>query len=211
MKKGWLLAAWAAVVLAAALTITAAAADEIKIATFGDSLSAGYGLSEVQGFAPVLQKKLRTHNRKVSVINAAVSGDTSAGGLLRVDWMLRKKPDIVIVEFGANDMFRGVPIPNIEKNLSAMVARILKSGARVLLTGMESPGNYNFVYRYKFRKLYESVADEYDVPFYPFFLEGVALNPQLNLPDGLHPNAAGVQVIVDNITPHVVAIMDDLR
>ena len=178
--------------------------DSIVVAAFGDSLSAGYHLPAEHGFAPVLQQQLRELNVLATVQNAGVAGETSADGLLRVDWMLRKKPNIVIVEFGANDMFRGVPIATIRQNLSAIIVRIKKSGARVLLAGMQAPSNYPPLYRLRFDALYEDLADEHKVALYPFFLEGVALNPGLNLSDGLHPNAKGVRVIARNIAPLIV-------
>ena len=187
-----------------------AAAAEIKIAAFGDSLSAGYNLPEKEGFAPELQRQLRAMEIPARVINAAVPGDTSSDGLARVEWMLQDKPDIVIVEFGANDMFRATPLDFIEKNLAQIIMRIQQNGARVLLAGMEAPSNYNPIYRWKFSRMYKSLGGEYDVPLYPFFLEGVALNPQLNLPDGIHPNAEGVRIIARNIAPLVAEIAREL-
>ena len=189
---------------------TALADDSIVVSAFGDSLSAGYGLPENKGFAPALQTALSQLNVSAKVINAGVSGETSADGLARVDWMLRKKPDIVIVEFGANDMFRGTPISETEKNLSEIVARIQKTGVRVLLVGMEPPANYNVVHRLRYSYMYSSIADDYDVPLYPFFLEGVALNPALNLSDGIHPNATGTAIVARNIAPLVADIAKEL-
>lgn len=188
----------------------AQADDSIVISAFGDSLSAGYGLAENKGFAPALQAALTNLNTPAEVINAGVSGETSADGLARVDWMLRKKPDIVIVEFGANDMFRGLPISETEKNLSEIIDRIQKSGARVLLAGMKPPTNYNVIQRMRYSYMYSSIADDYDVPLYPFFLEGVALNPALNLPDGIHPNETGTAIIARNIAPMVADIIKEL-
>lgn len=184
----------------------------ITVAAFGDSLSAGYGLPEAEGFVPVLQKELRAAGVPAEVLNAAVSGETSADGLLRVDWMLRQTtPDIVIVEFGANDMFRGFPAAQVEKNLAEIIARIQKSGARVLLAGMAAPNNYGADYRRQFSGMYKSLSALYDTPLYPFFLDGVALDPSLNLQDGIHPNAAGVRKIAGKIAPFVVALARDLR
>lgn len=188
-----------------------ASAAEIKIAAFGDSLSSGYRLPEGAGFAPALQRELRGLGVAARVINAGVAGETSADGLARVEWMLRDKPDIVVVEFGANDMFRGVPPSAVRENLAGIIARIKESGARVLLAGMEAPWNHNPIYRWKFARIYPSLGGEFDVPVYPFFLEGVALEPQLNLEDGIHPNEAGVSVIAKNIAPLVAEIARELE
>ncbi|MGI9296799.1 MAG: arylesterase [Gammaproteobacteria bacterium] len=197
-----------ALIIALFCAAVARADDEtIRIAAFGDSLSAGYGLPEADGFAPVLQKELRAAGVPAEVVNAAVSGDTSADGLLRVDWMLREtSPDIVVVEFGANDMFRGLPAAHIEKNLAEIIARIQQNGARVLLAGMEAPRNYGAQYRRQFSAMYESLGARFGAPLYPFFLDGVALDPNLNLADGIHPNAAGVREIARNIAPFVAAL-----
>ena len=195
-------------IFAAAFAAISNAADGVRVAAFGDSLSAGYGLPEEDGFAPALQKELRAAGVAAEVFNAAVSGDTSADGLLRVDWMLRQtRPDIVVVEFGANDMFRGFPAPLIQKNLAQIITRIRESGARVLLAGMRAPRNYNAQYRRELAEMYDNLAAQFDIPLYPFFLEGVALNPELNLADGIHPNAAGVRKIAGNIAPLIAEMV----
>ena len=182
----------------------------IKITAFGDSLSAGYGLPAAQGFAPVLEQTLRRRGYSVRVINASISGDTSSDGLLRVDWMLEDKPDIVIVEFGANDMFRGAPVAFITQNLSKIITRLQQRGARVLLAGIKAPKNHNEQYRQRLAQMYENLRDAHGVRLYPFFLEGVALRPRLNLDDGIHPNADGIRVIVNNIAPAVIRLIDNL-
>ena len=195
-------------IFAAAFAAISNAADGVRVAAFGDSLSAGYGLPEEDGFAPALQKELRAAGVAAEVFNAAVSGDTSADGLLRVDWMLRQtRPDIVVVEFGANDMFRGFPAPLIQKNLAQIITRIRESGARVLLAGMRAPRNYNAQYRRELAEMYDNLGAQFDIPLYPFFLEGVALNPELNLADGIHPNAAGVRKIAGNIAPLIAEMV----
>ena len=195
-------------IFAAAFAAISNAADGVRVAAFGDSLSAGYGLPEEDGFAPALQKELRAAGVAAEVFNAAVSGDTSADGLLRVDWMLRQtRPDIVVVEFGANDMFRGFPAPLIQKNLAQIITRIRESGARVLLAGMRAPRNYNAQYRRELAEMYDNLSAQFDIPLYPFFLEGVALNPELNLADGIHPNAAGVRKIAGNIAPLIAEMV----
>lgn len=187
-------------------------ASEITIAAFGDSLSAGYGLAEKDGFAAALQRELVSAGVPARVLNAAVSGDTSGDGLLRVDWMLQETdPDIVIVEFGANDMFRGLPVSEVKKNLSTILSRISEYGARALLTGMRAPTNYDPSYRNSFDNVFELLSEQHEVPLYPFFLEGVALRPELNLDDGIHPNAEGVRIIAQNIAPLVSEIAEGMQ
>lgn len=201
-----------ALIIALFCAAVARADETIRVAAFGDSLSAGYGLPEAEGFAPVLQEELRAAGVAAEVFNAAVSGETSADGLLRVDWMLRETtPHIVVVEFGANDMFRGLPAAHIEKNLAEIITRIQQSGARVLLAGMEAPRNYGAKYRAQFSEMYESLGERFDAPLYPFFLEGVALDPTLNLADGIHPNAAGVRKIARNIAPLVAELAREIQ
>ncbi|MDM5147795.1 arylesterase [Candidatus Persebacteraceae bacterium Df01] len=183
----------------------------VIITAFGDSLAAGYGLKKNEGFVPVLQAHLREQGLPVKVINAAIAGDTTSDALARVDWMLEDKPDIVIVEFGANDMFRGIPIALTQKNFDAIIRRIQQTGAHVLLAGMFAPNNYGEKYKSNFKDLYKKLSVKYDVPLYPFFLFGVALQQALNLPDGIHPNADGVKIIVNNIAPQVAGMVRNLR
>ena len=194
------------------MTATVRADDEVIVAAFGDSLSAGYQLPQAQGFAAVLEQLLRARGVAVRVVNAAVSGDTTSDGLLRVDWMLDStKPDLVIVQFGANDMFRGLPVEVVRQNLDAIVNRIRATGAAVLLAGMLAPDNNGAEYQRQFAAQYRELSAQYDIPLYPFFLRDVALQPTLNLPDGLHPNAAGVRVIAANIAPLVAEAIAALR
>jgi acyl-CoA thioesterase-1 len=142
---------------------------------------------------------------EAQVIDAGVSGDTSAGGLARIEWALADGPDLVILELGANDMLRGVDPAETRANLDAMLAKLRAAGARVLLAGMRAAPNLGLDYSAAFEAIYGDLATKYEVPLYPFFLEGVATEPTLNLPDGLHPNAAGVREIVRRILPHVMA------
>ena len=173
----------------------------ILITAFGDSLSSGYGLQANEGLAAVLEEVLRQRGLQVSVINAAIAGETSADALARVDWMLEEKPNIVVVEFGANDMLRGIPPALVHENLDKVLTRIKASGARVLLAGMFAPKNLGENYGRQFRLMYEKLRDKHKVAFYPFFLQDVALSPQLVLADGMHPNAEGVRLIAQNIAP----------
>ena len=182
----------------------AAAEDKIRIALFGDSLSAGYGLPAEEGLAAALQKELGGRGLSATVINAGVAGETSADGLRRVDWMLRAKPDLAVVQFGANDMFRNRPVAAIEKNLAGILHRLKQRKVPALLAGMRAPINHPSSYRREFSAMYRRLSEEWDTPLYPFFLEGVALRPSLNLSDGIHPNAAGVRRIAENIAPSIL-------
>lgn len=185
-----------------------AVATPTRILAFGDSLTAGYGLPEGDGFVPQLQMALQKMGREVSVINGGVSGDTTAGGLSRLDWMLADRPDAVILELGANDMLRGLPPAEARSNLDVIIQRIRQSGAKLLLVGMVAPRNMGAEYRQQFDAIYPDLAKQYGVPLYPFFLDGVAARPELNQSDGLHPTKDGVAVIVANILPHVTRLLE---
>ena len=178
-----------------------------KLLAFGDSLSAGYGLPADQGFVPKLQKALRAKGYDVEVINGGVSGDTSAGGVGRLDWTLADKPDAAIVELGANDALRGLDPAALADNLRKILDRFHQRGVPVLLAGMRAPSNWGPDYRRLFDAVYPALAQTEKVPLYPFFLDGVALDPKYTQPDGLHPNAAGVDVIVACILPSVEALL----
>ena len=184
---------------------SAARAEPLRILAFGDSLTAGFGLGAGEGFAPQLERALAQEGLQVEVIDAGVSGDTTAGGLARLDWALAERPDLVILELGANDMLRGVDPAETRANLEAMLSKLKAAGTGVLLAGMRAAPNLGAEYRRDFEGLYRELAARYGVPLYPFFLEGVAMDPKLSLPDGLHPNAAGVAEIVRRILPHVLA------
>lgn len=187
------------------LPILAHAAEPARIVALGDSLTAGYGLESGQDFATKLQEKLIAEGISVKVDNAGVSGDTSAGGLSRVDWAVdgTPVPKLVIVALGANDMLRGVDPATTKKNLEGILDKLKAKKIPVLLVGMRSPTNLGPFYQKKFDKIYDELADDYDVPLYPFFLEGVAMRADLNQGDGVHPNQKGVAIIVDNIFPAV--------
>ena len=175
----------------------------IRIVAFGDSLTAGYGLPPKNAFPVRLEAALKARGHNVTVANAGVSGDTTAGGLARLDWAVPDDADAVIVELGANDALRGLPPAAARKNLEAILTRIKAKGADILLTGMRAPRNYGPEYTSAFDRIFPALAREHDTLYYPFFLEGVVLNESLNLDDGLHPNAKGIDVIVQGILPHV--------
>ena len=197
--------AWAlGALLASAMPSTAR---ETAILAFGDSLTAGLGLPADEGFPARLEARLRADGLRAHVVNAGVSGDTTAGGLARLDGALADKPDLVILALGANDALRGIDPASVGANLDAMIGKIAASGAKLLLVGMRSPPNWGVDYQQKFDRLYPALARAHGVALYPFFLEGVAMNPELNQADGLHPNRRGVAVLVDHIAPYLERLL----
>lgn len=181
----------------------AAANDKPVIVAFGDSLLAGFGLDEADAFPVRLEAALRAEGIDATVINAGVSGDTTAGGRARLDWSLPEAVDLVIVELGANDGLRGIDPAETEANLDAILRALKNRETAVLFTGMLAPPNLGREYADAFDAVFPRLAARHGVPFYPFFLEGVAAEPTLNQPDGIHPNAAGVARIVNGILPLV--------
>lgn len=183
----------------------------VRIVALGDSLTAGYGMESGQDFATKLQERLIADGIPATVNNAGVSGDTSAGGLSRVDWAVEgdPKPNLVVVALGANDMLRGVDPSVTKKNLAAILDKLKEKKIPVLLAGMRSPSNLGPFYQGKFDRIYSELADEYDVPLYPFFLEGVAMKAEYNQGDGVHPNQKGVAIMVDNILPVVKKALEE--
>ena len=189
------------------LTIMAAAgpafAAPVKILALGSSLTQGYGLPPGTEFTVQLQAALKRAGIEAVVTNAGVSGDTSAGGLARLDWSLADHPDAVILELGSNDMLRGIAPAVTEKNLRSILDRLKAAHVKVLLTGMHAQRNLGADYVKQFDSIYPRLARDYNVLFYPFFLDGVALNSKLNQADGMHPNPAGVKVVVARMLPLV--------
>jgi len=194
----------------APLTSVRAADTTPEILAFGDSISAGLGLPADQAFPARLGVKLHAQGLPVRVVNAGVSGDTTAGGVARLDWVLAEKPAIVLLELGANDALRGIDPATVRGNLEKMIEKIQASGAKLLLLGMQAPPNWGKEYQRDFDRIYPELAQAHNVPLYPFLLEGVAMNPQLNQPDGLHPNERGVAVMVDHIAPLVAPLVSQL-
>lgn len=183
----------------------------LRLLVLGDSLSAGYGLQPTDSFPAQLEEALHDAGYGVRVINAGVSGDTTAGGLSRLDWALSDQPHIVLVELGGNDALRGLPPVETYNNLDAILARLENHAISVILAGMQAPRNLGEDYTTAFDAIYPRLADKYALPFYPFFLEGVALDPALNQADGIHPNAAGVSEIVRRILPLLQAELDKIN
>ncbi|SOC16125.1 arylesterase [Thalassospira xiamenensis] len=175
---------------------------------YGDSLMAGYGLSHEDGFAPRLEAALRDAGHNVKVINSSVSGDTTAAGLSRLEWALVDDPDIVLLELGANDALRGVEPSQTRENLDAIIGKLRDRDVAVLLAGMMAPPNMGKEYGAEFNEIYPELAAEYQLAFYPFFLDGVAADSSLNQDDGIHPNADGVKVIVERILPQVINVLE---
>lgn len=187
-----------------------AASTPVVILALGDSLTAGYGLEHGDSFPVQLEKALVSDGYDVKVVNAGVSGDTTAGGLARIEWALADRPQIAVVELGANDALRGLDPAQTYANLDQIIARLNKVGCRVILTGMLSPRNLGPDYNNRFDQIYPDLAKHYDLLFYPFFLEGVATDPALNQADGIHPNSAGVRLIVKGLQPLVSIAIDEL-
>lgn len=189
----------------------AVAAEPLRLTVLGDSLTAGYGLPAADGFTVRLEARLRAGGRSVVVLNAGVSGDTSAAGLSRLGWALADKPHALIVELGANDGLRGLDPATTEQNLDAILIQARQNGLPVLLAGMVAPPNLGREYAAEFNGIYARLAKRHAVALYPFFLEGVALRPDLNQADGIHPNRAGVDEVVRRILPHVERLLDRVR
>ncbi len=169
----------------------------------GDSLTAGLGLDEEEAYPARVSEALAARGVRARVLNAGVSGDTTAGGLARLDWLLAQRPALVVVALGANDGLRGQPLESIERNLRAIVERVRAAGAGVILAGLQMPPNYGPEYTREFRELYPRLARELDVPLIPFLLEGVAAVPALNQPDGIHPTAEGQRHVAAMVLPVV--------
>ncbi len=185
-----------------------AAAQEIRILALGTSLTAGFGLADEEGFVPQLEAALLEAGYEATVINAGVSGDTTAGGRARLDWSLAEPVTHAIVELGSNDALRGLSPDQTKANLDAILTRLGEEGIPVLLAGMLAPRNLGPDYAQEFDAIYPALADKHGAQLYPFFLDGVAVERDLNQADGIHPNKAGVGVIVERLLPSVIALID---
>lgn len=183
----------------------------VKMVVLGDSLSAGLGLPAPEAFPIKLQKALNDKGIGVDMVNAGVSGDTSSGGRDRLDWSVGEGTEAVIVELGANDALRGVDPAVTRSALSEILGRLKARGIAVLLCGMLAPPNYGHDYADRFNAIYPELAKAFDVPLYPFFLNGVAADAKLNQADGIHPTAEGVDIIVHNILPSVEALLGTIK
>ncbi len=194
--------------LAIPMGLSTATAKETRLLAFGDSLTSGWGLAAREAFPAQLERALHAAGRKtVRVIASGVAGDTSAGGRARLAWSLADRPDAAIVELGANDGLRGIDPASTYGNLDAILAELKRRGIPVLLAGMYAPPNLGSEYGEAFNAIYPQLAERHGVVLYPFFLEGVAVEPALNQPDGIHPNGDGVAVIVERILPYVMRVL----
>ena len=192
-----------AVIVGSLLASSMAQAATLNLVGFGDSLMAGYQLPPGDGFPEKLQAALKAKGEDVAITNAGVSGDTSTGGLARIDWSVPDGTNGVILELGANDALRGIPPEETEKNLDAMITRLKERGIPVLLAGMMAPPNMGADYAARFNPIYEKLAQKHQVPLYAFFLDGVVMDASLKLEDGMHPNSKGVDVMVQKMEPAV--------
>lgn len=185
-------------------------AETINIVGFGDSLMAGYELAPSDAFPVQLEAALREKGHDVSIANAGVSGDTSTGGLARLDWSVPDDTHAVLLELGANDALRGISPQETQRNIDEMITRLKDRGIAVLLVGILAPPNMGDDYGDKFNRIYADLAAQHDVPLYPFFLDGVALQPELDIGDGMHPNAKGVAVMVSRFLPFAEDLISNM-
>ncbi len=201
----------AAVVLFLMTFGPAAKAQETVILALGDSLTAGYGLSLEDALPAQLEKLLKDKGQAVRIINAGVSGDTTSGGLARLEWSLEQKPDAVILALGANDMLRAVDPKLTEENLKKMLQTLKQKNIPVLLAGMKNVRNLAPFFGDGFQKIYKNLAKEYDAVYYPFLLEGVSSQPELNLADGIHPNTRGIAVMANGLLPYAEELLEKVK
>jgi acyl-CoA thioesterase-1 len=188
-------------VAAPATTIISTKSEDLPaIVAFGDSLTAGYGLSSEDSYTALLQRKLDENNHRFRVVNAGVSGDTTAGGVRRIDWALQSgNVKVLILELGGNDGLRGLPVTEMRKNLSQIIERAQAKNVKVILAGMEAPPNMGAEYTREFRQTFRDLAKQYQTPFIPFVLDGVGGRAEYNQPDGIHPNAEGEKIMTETI------------
>lgn len=179
-----------------------------KIVAFGDSLTAGYGLAPAQSYPSLLQQRLEAEGYKYEVVNAGISGDTSAGGVRRIDWSMEGNVKIIILELGANDILRLQSVDQMKKNLSHIIERAKTKGAKVLLAGMEAPTNSGPIYARQVHEAFIALAKEHDIPLIPFFLDGVAGIQALNQNDGIHPNEVGTRMVTDTVYKHLEPMLE---
>ena len=180
------------------------ATNQIKIMLYGDSLMAGYGLPQNENLSSVLPSKFNLAESQLQIINASVSGNTSSNGLARLDWSLEDKPNIVILCLGANDMLRGIDPKLTKQNLNQIIEKMIQNGSKVILAGMRSPESMGKSYQQKFDLIYQELAEEHEVIFMPFLLEGVALEKDYLQSDYKHPNALGVNIMASNLYPYIL-------
>ncbi|MCA1958172.1 MAG: arylesterase [Nitrospira sp.] len=218
MIKGWrVYRIWGAVLILLLSPLTAQGAlagtteSKPRIVAFGDSLTAGLGVKRDDAYPAQLQRRLEELGFRYQVINAGVSGDTTAGGLRRVGWVLSAKPEIVILELGANDGLRGLGLEQTKNNLDHIVQQLRQAGAIVILAGMKLPPNYGREYTEQFESIYPALANRYRLPLIPFFLEGVAASSKLNQADGIHPTKEGYEIVVEQVLKVLKPILEERK
>ena len=198
-----------AITVASAFLLTATDAPARRtVVVLGDSLAAGYGVDPSEAFPALLQKKADAAGLPFTVVNAGVSGDTTAGGLARVEWALADNPTYALVALGANDALRGLDTERAFQNLDAIIGKLTAKGVKVMILGMLAPPNLGRDYGERFAAIFPKLAEKHRVPLYPFLLDGVALDPKLNQRDGIHPNADGVRIIVGRLAPLVKQLLE---
>jgi acyl-CoA thioesterase-1 len=204
-RYGWPRAAINMLLLLVTLTIAQpiSAAEGWRVVMLGDSITAGYGLAQGDALPVRLQEALTDRGLDVTIENAGVSGDTTAGGLSRLDWAVQGEPDLVIVALGGNDGLRGIDPADTRRNMDRIVGRLTERGIPVLVAGMQAPPNMGGDYARAFNAIFPEVAEAHGAAFYPFLLEGVAADPALNQPDGIHPNAEGARLIAERMSEPV--------
>ena len=190
------------------ISLNTLAAKQMTIMLYGDSLMAGYGLNQNENLSSALAAKFSLEETTVLIINASVSGNTTSNGLARLDWSLGESPNIVILCLGANDMLRGIDPKYIKENLNTMISKINESGSKVILAGMRSPKSMGGIYQQRFDQMYKEIAEEHDLTFMPFLLEGIALEKKYLQNDYKHPNALGIQVMANNLYPYILESMN---
>jgi acyl-CoA thioesterase-1 len=186
-----------------------ASAQSTTILVVGDSITAGYGLEEDQAYPALVQASLTAAGYEVTVVNGGLSGDTTAGGRSRLPWLLKRKPDIVLIALGGNDGLRGLPVDQMRDNLTAMIATVREAGAKPALAGMRLPTNYGAAYEKEFFAVYDKVSTETKTPLLPFILEGVGMKPELNQADGIHPTAEGQELVAATVAEFIKGLLDD--
>ena len=213
MTKRFRVPAWLLLGALVALTMagTAGAQEEVVVVFLGDSLTAGYGLSEGQAFPALLEHRLRAEGLAVRVVNAGVSGDTTAGGVRRLNWLLRQEPDVLVVGLGGNDGLRGLPVDASAGNLREILKTAGSADVEVLLLGMMIPTNYGPSYATRFAALYPALAEQEGVALVPFLLEGVGGVVELNQADGIHPTAAGQEILAATVMPYLESLVKAVR
>lgn len=188
-------------IIAALISFNLNAQDQQTILFFGDSITAGYGLTEDEAFPAIIQQKIDSLGLNYNVVNSGLSGETTAGGLRRIDWVLQQHVDIFVLELGGNDGLRGIDPKNSKQNLQGIINKVSETypDVKIILTGMEAPPNMGQTYTSKFRNIYQELSSVNDVEYMPFILEGVAGNPEMNQPDGIHPTAEGHRVVAEDL------------